>query len=664
MRQNGKWPDDELEWLDQQLKDPSIKGLIKFAILPKKNNNYGNATNELVKRYKTMFPAPRRGESDQEWAERQRKDAKQKHRTREQPLIRREAESEESHQERTNDAALKTMFSNMLSQHYTVAPARNGKKKGGERPMPALALMPRRKRRRRGGLDQFQGSDEAPARGSLSLGQWRSACHAAWIRLDEATRQRYIDLAEEHNAQTATDEAADDLAGEGDGVYTFDDICGYLDNALEVVYIKAQWATFACAAGVDENGQPDIYMTHQGQNVYGKSLLDAICAAAGWTFHEFGLIIALWNSQRSQGMSTDVRHTEHDAGHFHDAVKHLLAGSRSDTPATSDSRSTSDVPSALPASSATAPATPSRRSKPKAKRSPLRPTSHPGPILHSTPDEHIDPALRGAAAARTVVAATLPTLDQPVQPPAPPPHATPSPPMMAEEVSQRVSTGHVPEDAATPLPSSSTALQIGRPRTLDLGGSPQADTEAAPPSPFMNESADDLSLDRRTGNQMYVTNAASENIAAQSDGLAENDAEIVTETPTPAATIPNASGIAHHQALSGGPSDTASTPVDAMDVPGEPDTVEQGTSLSAGKKKRKSALRGTSGVPMPSGESGSLAQTRPRRDVQFNWANRDRTVRTLAEQRALPTRGEKRGGEDEGEEPQSSAKRQKGKAKA
>ncbi|KAI0351072.1 hypothetical protein OH77DRAFT_1593152 [Trametes cingulata] len=661
MRQNGKWPDDELEWLDQQLKDPGIQSLIKFAIPPKKNNNYGHATNELVKRYKTTYPTPRRGESDKEWAERQRKDAKRKNKTREQPLVRREAESEASHQERTNDAALKTMFSNMLSQHYTVAPARNGKKKGEERPMPALALVPRRKRRRHGGLDQFQGSDEAPERGNLSIGAWRSACHAAWLRLDKEEQQKYIDLAEEYNAQMVPDGAADDMTASSDAVYTFHDICTYLDHALEVVYTKAQWATFACAAGVDENGQPDIYMTHQGQNVYGKSLLDAICAAAGWTFHEFGLIIALWNSRRSAGTSTDDRHAEHDAGNFHDAVKHLLAGSRSNTPTTSDSRSASGSRVAPLASSATAPVTPSRRSKAKAKRSPLRPTIHPGPILHSTPDEHIDPALRGASIAHSVVPATPPTLDEPALLPGTASRTTPPLLMTAEDISQRLSDGHGPRDAPTPTPSS-VALDNGSPPTLNLRGSPDVDTDAAAAAVFTNEGEADVSMDGRAGSEVHVATDANEIHAAQADGLEGNDADVVTDAPTAGGAA--ASGIARREALSGGPSDTASTRIESMNVPGEPDAVEQATSLSATKKKRKSALRGTSGVPMPSAEAGSVAQGRARRDVRFNWANRDRTVRTLAEQGALSARGEKRGGEEEGGQHHSPAKRQKGKAKA
>lgn len=63
-KQNSFWTVEESNWLHGQAQDSEVRVLVKLV---GGKHEYGNAANEMCKRFKVRFPEPRRGETSEEF---------------------------------------------------------------------------------------------------------------------------------------------------------------------------------------------------------------------------------------------------------------------------------------------------------------------------------------------------------------------------------------------------------------------------------------------------------------------------------------------------------------------------------------------------------------------------------------------------------------------
>lgn len=70
LKQNSFWTVEESDWLHEQAQDREVRALVKLV---GGKHEYSDAANEMCKRFKVRFPEPRRGETEEEFSMRKKK---------------------------------------------------------------------------------------------------------------------------------------------------------------------------------------------------------------------------------------------------------------------------------------------------------------------------------------------------------------------------------------------------------------------------------------------------------------------------------------------------------------------------------------------------------------------------------------------------------------
>ncbi|KAH9855774.1 hypothetical protein C2E23DRAFT_549586 [Lenzites betulinus] len=299
-RQTAAWTEEELAWLVHQYEDPEVQILVargKKKVGAKGKHNYSDVANHLCDAYHARFPNPRRGETAEEFAERYKKTRKDANR--EHDLVRWAAETEAEFEQRMG--GLKRSIGKWLGQQVTVKTKRSKKSQTND---VAVGIVPeellhKRKEREVCGLDVFQGDATAPERGTLSIGEWRHLCHVAWANLGDAERLAFMEAATQRNKERA--EASRESGGAEGTTCGFSTVGATVDKVLQMIAQNTGWGGFFCFAGVNEDGERDVYMSQMGTNRHDDSLLQWLCKSVKVTEEELMMIFTLWGELCTPG---------------------------------------------------------------------------------------------------------------------------------------------------------------------------------------------------------------------------------------------------------------------------------------------------------------------------------------------------------------------------